>query len=104
MNLRSKNTKSSSGTQHETGGESNVTNTTLNRPTVVTPSTSRDNQSQISEDRLAKIEEVKDGWKKMVYAEFRTGARIAWDSFREEFKNIEWARKYLDEGSRTHVR
>ena len=47
--------------------------------------------------------EVQEGWRKMVYAEFRIRACVAWDSFREDFKNIEWSRKYLHEGGRTQV-
>ena len=47
--------------------------------------------------------DVQEGWRKMVYAEFRTGARIAWDSFREDFKKIEWSGKYLHEGGGTQV-
>ena len=42
-NLRSKNTKSSSGTSDVTGGESNVTNATRNPATVVTDSPPQDN-------------------------------------------------------------
>ena len=103
MNLRSKNTKSSSGTSDMTGGESNVTNATPNPATVVTDSPPQDNQSEVTQNRLAKIAEVQEGWRKMVYAEFRTGARVAWESFREDFKKIEWSRKYLHEGGGTQV-
>ena len=103
MNLQSKNTKSSSGTSDMTGGESNVTNATPNPATVVADSPPQDNQSEVTQNRLAKIAEVQEGWRKMVYAEFRTGACIPWKSFREDFKKIEWSRKYLDEGSGTQV-
>ena len=75
MNLRSKNTKSSSGKSDMTGGESNVTNATPNPATVVTDSPPQDNQSEVTQNQLAKIAEVQEGWRKMVYAEFRTGAR-----------------------------
>ena len=74
MNLRSKNTKSLSGTSDVTGGESNVTNATPNPATVVTDSPPQDNQSEVTQNRLAKIAEVQEGWKKIVYVEFRTGA------------------------------
>ena len=103
MNLRSKNTKSSSGTSDVTGGECNVRNATPNPATVAADSPPQDNQAQVTQNRLAQIAEVQEGWRKMVYAEFRTGARVAWESFREDFKNIEWSRKYLHEGSRTQV-
>ena len=103
MNLRSKNTKSSLGTSDVTGGESNVTNATPNPATVVTDSPPRDNQSEVTQNWLAKIAEVQEGWRKMVYAKFRIGACIPWESFREDFKKIKWLRKYLDEGGRTHV-
>ena len=93
MNLRSKNTKSLSGTSDVTGGESNVTNATPNPATVVTDSPQQDNPSEVTQNQLAKIAEVQEGWRKMVYAEFRTGARVAWESFREDFKKIEWLRK-----------
>ena len=91
MNLRSKNTKSSSGTSDVTGGESNVTNATPNPATVVTDSPPQDNQSEVTQNRLVKIAEVQEGWRKMVYAEFRTGAHITWESFWEDFKKIEWS-------------
>ena len=86
MNLRSKNTESSSGTSDVTGGESNVRNATPNPATVVADSPPQDNQAEVTQNRLAQIAEVQEGWRKMVYAEFHTGARIAWDSFREDFK------------------
>ena len=103
MNLRSKNTKSSSGTSDMTGGESNVTNATPNHATVVTDSPPQDNQSEVTQNRVSKIAEVQEGWKKMVYAEFHTGARIAWESSWEDFKKIKWSRKYLHEGGGTQV-
>ena len=103
MKLRSKNTKSSSGTSDVTGGESNVTNATPNPATVVTDSSPQDNQSEVTQNRLAKIAEVQEGWRKMVYVEFHMGACIAWESFREDFKKIEWSRKYLHEGGGTQV-
>ena len=103
MNLWSKNTKSLSGTSDVTGGESNVTNATPNPATVVTDSPPQDNQSEVTQNWLAKIAEVQEGWRKMVYVEFRMGARIAWESFREDFKKIKWLQKYLDEGSGTQV-
>ena len=103
MNLQSKNTKTSSGTSDMTGGESIVTNATPNPETVVTDSPPQDNQSEVTDNRLAKIAEVQEGWRNMVYTEFRTGARVPWDSFREDFKKIKWSRKYLHEGSGTHV-
>ena len=103
VNLRSKNTKSSLGTSDMTGGESNVTNATPNPATVVTDSPPQNNQSEVTQNQLTKIAEVQEGWRKMVYAEFRTGARVPWESFRENFKKIKWSRKYLDKGSGTHV-
>ena len=103
MNLRSKNTKISSGTSDVTGGESNVINATPNPPTVAADSPPQDNQAEVTQNRLAQIAQVQEGWRKMVYAEFRTGARVAWDSFREDFKKIEWSRKYLHEGGGTQV-
>ena len=103
MNLRSKNTKSSSGTSDVTGGESNVRNATRNPATVAADSPPQDNQAEVTQNRLVQIGEVQERWRKMVYAEFRTGACVAWDSFREDFKKIEWSRKYLHEGGRTQV-
>ena len=91
MNLRSKNTKSSSGTSDVTGGESNVINATPNSPTVVADSPPQDNQAEVTQNRLAQIAQVQEGWRKMVYAVFRTGAHVAWDSFREDFKKIKWS-------------
>ena len=76
MNLRSKNTKSSSGTLHVTGGESNVRNATPNPATVAADSPPQDNQAEVTQNRLAQMAEVQEGWRKMVYAEFRTGARM----------------------------
>ena len=101
MNLRSKNTKSLSGTSDVTRGESNVINATPNPPTVAADSPPQDNQAEVTQNRLAQIAQVQDGWRKMVYAEFRMGACVAWDSFREDFKKIEWSRKYLHEGGNT---
>ena len=103
MNLWSKNTKTSSGTSDMTGGESNVTNATPNPETVVTDSPPQDNQSEVTDNQLVKIAEVQEGWRKMVYAEFCMGARIPWESFQEDFKNIKWSRKYLDKGSGIQV-
>ena len=100
MNLRSKNTKSLSGTSDVTGGESNVRNTTPNTATVAADSPP---QEDVTQNQLAQMAEVQVGWRKMVYAEFRTGARVPWDSFREDFKNIKWSRKYLHEGGGTQV-
>ena len=100
MNLWSKNTKSSSGTSDVIGGESNVANAT---PNPATDSPPHDNQAEVTQNRLAQIAEVQEGWRKMVYAEFRMGARVAWDSFREDFKKIKWLRKYLHEGGGTQV-
>ena len=91
MNLRSKNTKSSSGTSDVTGGESNVTNVTPNPATVVTDSPPQDNESEVTQNQLAKIAEVQERWRKMVYAEFCKGAHVAWESFREDFKKIKWS-------------
>ena len=103
MNLRSKNTKSSSGTSDVRGCESNVINATPNTPTVAADSPPQDNQDELTQNQLAQMAEVQEGWRKMVYAEFRTGARVPWDSFWEEFKNIQWLRKYLHEGGGTQV-
>ena len=103
MNLRSKNTKSLSGTSDVTGGESNVSNATPNTATVAADSPPQDNKPDITQNRLAQMAEVQEGWRKMVYVEFHTGARIPWDSFREDFKNIKWSRKYLHEGGGTQV-
>ena len=91
MNLQSKNTKSLSGTSDVTGGESNVRNATPNTATVAADSPPQDNQADITQNRLAQKAEVQEGWRKMVYAEFRTGACVPWDSFREDFKKIEWS-------------
>ena len=100
MNLQSKNTKSLSGTSDVTGGESNVRNMTPNTATVAADSPT---QEDVTQNRLVQMAEVQEGWRKMVYAEFRTGARVPWDSFREDFKNIKWSRKYLHEGGGTQV-
>ena len=100
MNLRSKNTKSLSGTSDVTGGESNVRNTTPNTATVAADSPT---QEDVTQNRLAQMAEVQEGWRKMVYAEFRTGARVPWDSFWEDFKKIKWSLKYLHEGGGTQV-
>ena len=91
MNLWSKNTKSLSGTSDVRGGESNVINATPNPTTVAADSPPQDNQDELTQNRLAQMAEVQEGWRKMVYAEFRTGARVAWDSFWEDFKNIKWS-------------
>ena len=90
MNLRSKNTKSLSGTSDVTGGESNVRNATPNTATVA-DSPPQDNQAEVTQNQLAQMAEVQEGWRKIVYAVFRMGACIPWDSFREDFKNIEWS-------------
>ena len=103
MNLRSKNTNSSSGTSDVKGGESNVRNATPNPATVAADSPPQDNQAEVTQNRLAQIAEVQEGWRKMVYAEFHMGAHVAWDSFREDFKKIKWSRKYLHEGGGTQV-
>ena len=103
MNLQSKNTKSSSGTSDVTGGESNVRNATPNTATVAADSLPQDNECDITQNRLLQMAEVQEGWRKMVYAEFHTGAHVAWDSFREDFKNINWSQKYLHEGGGTQV-
>ena len=103
MNLRSKNTKSSSGTSDMTGGASNVRNATPNTATVAADSPPQDNQGDVTQNWLAQMAEVQEGWRKMVFAEFHMGARVPWDSFRENFKNIQWSRKYLHEGSGTQV-
>ena len=100
MNLQSKNTKSLSGTSDVTGGESNVRNMTPNTATVAADSPP---QEDVTQNQLAQMAEVQEGWRKMVYAEFRTGARVPWDSFLEDFKNIKWSQKYLHEGSGTQV-
>ena len=91
MNLRSKNTKSLSGTSDVRGGESNVINPTPNTATVAADSPPQDNQDELTQNWLAQMAEVQEGWRKMVYAEFRMGACIAWDSFQEDFKNIKWS-------------
>ena len=75
MNLRSKNTKSSSGTSDVRGGESNVINVTPNPATVAADSPPQDNQDELTQNRLAQMAEVQEGWRKMVYAEFCMGAR-----------------------------
>ena len=103
MNLQSKNTKSSSGTSDVRGGESNVINSTPNTATVAADSPPQDNQADVTQNRLAQMAEVQEGWRKIVFAEFRTGARVPWDSFQENFKNIQWSRKYLHEGDGTQV-
>ena len=103
MNLRSKITKSSSGTSDVTGVESNVINVTPNPATVAADSPPQDNQDDLTQNWLAQMAEVQEGWRKMVYAELHMGARVPWDSFHEDFKNIEWSRKYLHEGSGTQV-
>ena len=48
MNLRSKNTKSSSGTSDVRGGESNVINATPNPATVAADSPPQDNQDELT--------------------------------------------------------
>ena len=103
MNLQSKNTKSLSGTSDVTGGESNVKNATPNTATVAADSPPQDNQADVTQNQLAQMAEVQEGWRKMVYAEFCMGACVPWDSFREDFKNIQWSRKYLHEGGGTQV-
>ena len=91
MNLRSKNTKSLSGTSDMTGGESNVSYATPNTATVAADSPPQDNEPDVTQNRLVQMAEVQEGWRKMVFAEFHTGARIAWDSFQEDFKKIKWS-------------
>ena len=81
MNLRSKNTKSSSGTSDVRGGESNVINATPNTATVAADSPPQDNQDELTQKRLAQMAEVQEGWRKMVYAEFRMGACVAMGLF-----------------------
>ena len=103
MNLRSKSSKTSSGTSDTPGCVSNSTNGTQSTESVVTGSQGNDNQSQVMENRLAKLAELQDGWRKQVYLQFHRGACVPWDSFCEDFKNMTWTRKYLDEGSGTHV-
>ena len=103
MNLWSKSGKTSSGSSDAPGCVSNSTNATQSPESVVTGSQGEDNQSQVMDNRLAKLAQVQDGWRKQVYLQFRTGAHVPWDSFREDFKNMTWARKYLNEGSGTHV-
>ena len=53
MNLRSKNTKSSSGTSDVTRGESNVINATPNPPTVAADCPPQDNQAEKIQNWLA---------------------------------------------------
>ena len=103
MNLRSKSSKTSSGTSDAPACVSNSTNGTQSPESVVTGSQGDDNQSQVTDNQLAKLAEVQDGWRKQVYLQFCRGACVPWDSFCEDFKNMTWARKYLDEGSSTHV-
>ena len=103
MNLRSKSSKTSSGLSDAPGCVSNLTNATQSPESVVTGSQGEDNQSQVTDNWLAKLAQVQDGWRKQVYSQFRTGACVPWDSFHEDFKNMTWVRKYLNEGSSTHV-
>ena len=56
-----------------TGGESNVRNATPNTATVAADSPPQDKQAEVTQNRLAQMAEVQEGWRKMVYAEFRTG-------------------------------
>ena len=70
MNLQSKNTKSLSGTSNMTGGESNVTNATPNPATVVTDSPPQDNQSEVTQNQLAKIAEVQEDGEKWCMRSF----------------------------------
>ena len=51
MNLRSKNTKSLSGTSDVTGGESNVRNATPNTASVAADSPPQDNQADITQNQ-----------------------------------------------------
>ena len=64
MNLWSKNTKSSSGTSDLIGGESNVRNATPNHATVAVDSPPQDNQAEVTQNWLAQMAEVQEGWKK----------------------------------------
>ena len=64
MNLQSKNTKSLSGTSDVRGGESNVINATPNTATVAADSPPQDNQDQLTQNRLAQMAEVQEGWRK----------------------------------------
>ena len=59
----------------------------------MTDSPPQDNQSEVTQNRLAKIAEVQEGWRKMVYAEFRTGARVPWESFQEDFQKNQMVAK-----------
>ena len=67
-------------------------NSTPNPPTVAADSPPQDNQAEVTQNWLAQIAQVQEEWRKMVYAEFHTGACVAWDSFQEDFKKIEWSR------------
>ena len=68
MNLRSKSSKTSSGTSDAPACVSNSTNGTQSPESVVTGSQGDDNQSQVTENQLAKLAEVQDGWRKQVYS------------------------------------
>ena len=103
MNLCSKGIKTSSGTSDPQSGSTNLTNPTPTPEIVITSSTTQDNAPQQNDDRLVKLAEVQSGWAKQVHARFSTGSRIPWNSFRDEFQKMTWARKYLDEGSGTWV-
>ena len=103
MNLRSKGIKTSSGKSDPQSSGSTSTNATPTPEIVITSSTTPDNAQQQNDDRLATLAEVQRGWAKQVHANFSTGARVPWNSFWNQFENMTWERKYLDEGSGTWV-
>ena len=99
MNLRSKNTKSLSGTSDVTGGESNVRNVTPNTATVAADSPPQDNQADVTQNRLAQMAEFKKNGEKWCMQSFVRG-----HTFHGTLSGkIEWSRKYLHEGGGTQV-
>ena len=97
MTLQSKNPKSSAGTLAGTGNNSNSQSLKPTEEMVgdVDPQMAR---------CLEMMNEVKEGWTKLSYSYFTKGLHVLWEAFKLNFKNITWARKYLDEGAGTQVK
>ena len=97
MMLQSKNPKSSTGTSAGTGNNSSSQGL---KPTEETVADVDPQMAQCSE----MLNEVQDGWTKQLYSYFTRGSQVPWEAFKLNFKNISWARKYLDEGAGTQVK
>ena len=70
---------------------------------ISTYSEMEENAQQPGDDVLAKLADVERGWANQFYACFSRGLCVEWTPFLEQFNNMTWERKYLDEGRGTWV-